>query len=216
MCEVPWPGFVNELPNMGVDQYNMKTEHYRRPSYEAMPYEDNCYTPQMSKTDPYTQLSTSRNTTPLYPEPDYMMPHSHVNSEVFRDNSNFSDQSLIPESVSPTAMPEFNPNWSPHNDFFENQMTYGEYDSDVSKKPNKDSVSRKRAHKPPTFDVLKKRRVAANARERRRMDGLNEAFDRLREVVPSLGEDRKLSKYETLQMAQTYITALHDLLHRPS
>lgn len=60
--------------------------------------------------------------------------------------------------------------------------------------------------------VMKKRRVAANARERRRMHSLNSAFDKLRQVVPSIGEDRKLSKFETLQMAQSYILALSDLL----
>ncbi|EFA00331.1 basic helix-loop-helix transcription factor amos [Tribolium castaneum] len=64
------------------------------------------------------------------------------------------------------------------------------------------------------LEVMKKRRLAANARERRRMNSLNDAFDRLRDVVPSLGNDRKLSKFETLQMAQTYIAALHELLQR--
>lgn len=63
-------------------------------------------------------------------------------------------------------------------------------------------------------EVTKKRRLAANARERRRMNSLNDAFDRLRDVVPSLGNDRKLSKFETLQMAQTYIAALNELLSR--
>ncbi|KAL4147900.1 hypothetical protein QTP88_002227 [Uroleucon formosanum] len=58
----------------------------------------------------------------------------------------------------------------------------------------------------------KRRRLAANARERRRMNGLNEAFDRLRGVVPAADDERKLSKYETLQMAQTYILALHEQL----
>ncbi|XP_053978443.1 uncharacterized protein LOC128876263 [Hylaeus volcanicus] len=66
----------------------------------------------------------------------------------------------------------------------------------------------------PGIEVLKKRRLAANARERRRMNSLNDAFDRLRDVVPSLGNDRKLSKFETLQMAQTYIAALYELLQR--
>ena len=56
------------------------------------------------------------------------------------------------------------------------------------------------------------RRLAANARERRRMNNLNVAFDRLRDVIPSIGEDKQLSKYETLQMAQSYIAALMDLL----
>ncbi|KAL7629948.1 UNVERIFIED_CONTAM: hypothetical protein RMT77_019933 [Armadillidium vulgare] len=60
--------------------------------------------------------------------------------------------------------------------------------------------------------IRKKRRLAANARERRRMDNLNKAFDRLRAVLPQLTDDRKLSKYDTLQMAQTYITTLDELL----
>jgi len=46
------------------------------------------------------------------------------------------------------------------------------------------------------------------------MNGLNEAFERLREVVPNLGTDHKLSKFETLQMAQTYIGSLANLLER--
>uniref|UniRef100_A0A8C9QPX0 BHLH domain-containing protein n=1 Tax=Scleropages formosus TaxID=113540 RepID=A0A8C9QPX0_SCLFO len=58
----------------------------------------------------------------------------------------------------------------------------------------------------------KHRRVAANARERRRMHGLNRAFDRLRSVIPSLDNEKKLSKYDTLQMAQIYITELSELL----
>lgn len=56
------------------------------------------------------------------------------------------------------------------------------------------------------------RRVAANARERRRMHGLNRAFDKLRSVIPSLENEKKLSKYDTLQMAQIYITELSELL----
>ncbi|XP_067893333.1 protein atonal homolog 1a [Heterodontus francisci] len=60
--------------------------------------------------------------------------------------------------------------------------------------------------------VQKQRRLAANARERRRMHGLNHAFDQLRNVIPSFNNDKKLSKYETLQMAQIYINALAELL----
>ncbi|XP_076831605.1 transcription factor atoh7 [Brachyhypopomus gauderio] len=56
------------------------------------------------------------------------------------------------------------------------------------------------------------RRIAANARERKRMQGLNTAFDQLRKVVPQWGQDRKLSKYETLQMALSYIMALNRIL----
>lgn len=70
--------------------------------------------------------------------------------------------------------------------------------------------------RPASPTVLKKRRLAANARERRRMNGLNEAFDRLRQVIPNLDAEQKLSKFETLQMAQTYIAALRELLETSS
>lgn len=82
----------------------------------------------------------------------------------------------------------------------------------VSHMPKRTFPSRRRRHDPPSKEVLRKRRVAANARERRRMESLNVAFDKLREVIPSFGDNSKLSKYETLQMAQTYIAALKDLL----
>jgi Helix-loop-helix DNA-binding domain len=75
------------------------------------------------------------------------------------------------------------------------------------------SVSRsKRRSKQISPQVKKKRRLAANERERRRMQNLNDAFDRLRQYLPSLGNDRQFSKHETLQMAQSYISALSDLL----
>ncbi|XP_065072954.1 protein atonal-like [Ochlerotatus camptorhynchus] len=73
-------------------------------------------------------------------------------------------------------------------------------------------VTGKRKRKPVAPQIKKKRRLAANARERKRMQSLNDAFDRLRTWLPSLGNDRQLSKHETLQMAQQYITALYDLL----
>jgi len=47
------------------------------------------------------------------------------------------------------------------------------------------------------------------------MNGLNTAFDRLRTVLPSsmFQQQRRFSKYETLQMAQSYIAALQSILH---
>ncbi|XP_067876389.1 transcription factor ATOH1-like [Heterodontus francisci] len=62
--------------------------------------------------------------------------------------------------------------------------------------------------------LQKRRRLAANARERRRMRGLNAGFDLLRSVIPGLRS--RLSKAETLQMAQIYIGALSEELRRGS
>lgn len=87
-----------------------------------------------------------------------------------------------------------------------------EIDSKKCKASRKRSSSRSSKDAPVNVATMKKRRLAANARERRRMNSLNVAFDRLRQVVPGIGADRKLSKYETLQMAQSYINALRDLL----
>ncbi|XP_054467649.1 protein atonal homolog 1a [Anoplopoma fimbria] len=82
--------------------------------------------------------------------------------------------------------------------------------------PDEEASTRQRAQSSrPVHGVQKQRRVAANARERRRMHGLNYAFDELRSVIPALDNDKKLSKYETLQMAQIYINALADLLEGP-
>ena len=53
---------------------------------------------------------------------------------------------------------------------------------------------RKKNLHPPTPVVLKHRRNMANARERRRMNGLNDAFERLREVVPNVNSEQKMSK----------------------
>lgn len=64
----------------------------------------------------------------------------------------------------------------------------------------------------PGLDVKKRRRLAANARERKRMRSLNRAFDRLREVIPTKGDDEIFSKYDTLRMAQTYIQELREIL----
>lgn len=86
-------------------------------------------------------------------------------------------------------------------------------DTPYDNQKTKDNVQKVKSGT-PGVEVMKKRRLAANARERRRMNSLNDAFDRLRDVVPSLGNDRKLSKFETLQMAQTYISALYELLQR--
>lgn len=63
-----------------------------------------------------------------------------------------------------------------------------------------------------TEEVKKIRRDAANERERRRMRNINKAFDRLRTFLPAFEESQQLSKYDTLQMAQSYISALIEIL----
>ena len=63
----------------------------------------------------------------------------------------------------------------------------------------------------PPLAVLQQRRLAANARERKRANKINFAFSRLRKVLPGF-EDREISKYEAIQLAQDYIKQLVEVL----
>jgi len=56
------------------------------------------------------------------------------------------------------------------------------------------------------------RRLESNERERQRMHSLNDAFQGLREVIPHVNLDRKLSKIETLTLAKNYIKALSNVI----
>lgn len=89
---------------------------------------------------------------------------------------------------------------------------YARASPDVTPDTSPDSVAAVAPKEHSLGSAHRHRRVAANARERRRMHGLNRAFDRLRSVIPSLENDKKLSKYDTLQMAQIYIAELSELL----
>ncbi|XP_069758942.1 heart- and neural crest derivatives-expressed protein 2 [Narcine bancroftii] len=57
-----------------------------------------------------------------------------------------------------------------------------------------------------------KRRGTANRKERRRTQSINSAFSELRECIPNVPADTKLSKIKTLRLATSYIAYLMDLL----
>ncbi|MCP9258091.1 hypothetical protein DINM_002614 [Dirofilaria immitis] len=70
---------------------------------------------------------------------------------------------------------------------------------------------RKRRERNVLFYELK--RKAANERERKRMYSINEAFEKLRRLLPWLSRDRKISKASTLREAIRYIKQLSQLLN---
>ncbi|MBN3278066.1 NDF4 factor, partial [Polyodon spathula] len=72
--------------------------------------------------------------------------------------------------------------------------------------PKKKRMTRARVER------FKARRVKANARERSRMHGLNDALESLRRVMPCYSKTQKLSKIETLRLAHNYIWALSEVL----
>lgn len=155
------------------------------------------------------------NTMPTYASAEVQMdqlsdgvksPKSESESSVYscspKPTSYYSDcfkSDSPPSEVSFSSVPDF-------------YTSYDQQQLPMSSSP-KPSTSKKTKGMPKvTPDVMKKRRLAANARERRRMNNLNDAYEKLRDVLPNFGPDKKLSKFETLQMAQTYMNELKEIL----
>ncbi|XP_072239265.1 neurogenic differentiation factor 4-like [Leuresthes tenuis] len=84
----------------------------------------------------------------------------------------------------------------------------GQEDENESKRrgPKKKRMTKAR------LERFRARRVKANARERSRMHGLNDALENLRTIMPCHSKTQKLSKIETLRLARNYICALSEAL----
>lgn len=86
-----------------------------------------------------------------------------------------------------------------------------EEEEDDGEKPKRRGPKKKKMTK-ARLERFRARRVKANARERTRMHGLNDALDNLRRVMPCYSKTQKLSKIETLRLARNYIWALSEVL----
>lgn len=64
------------------------------------------------------------------------------------------------------------------------------------------------------INAQSQQRQAANLRERRRMQNINEAFEGLRAHIPTLPYEKKLSKVDTLKLAISYITFLGEMVRK--
>ncbi|XP_037892450.1 pancreas transcription factor 1 subunit alpha, partial [Glossina fuscipes] len=74
-----------------------------------------------------------------------------------------------------------------------------------------------RSHKPRRLKCasqVAQQRQAANLRERRRMQSINEAFEGLRSHIPTLPYEKRLSKVDTLKLAISYITFLSEMVKK--
>ncbi|KAH8257694.1 hypothetical protein KR038_004691 [Drosophila bunnanda] len=65
---------------------------------------------------------------------------------------------------------------------------------------------------PPSTTRTIKKRNTANKKERRRTQSINNAFSYLREKIPNVPTDTKLSKIKTLKLAILYINYLVNVL----
>ncbi|KAK6022620.1 Helix-loop-helix DNA-binding domain protein [Ostertagia ostertagi] len=71
-----------------------------------------------------------------------------------------------------------------------------------------------RIYKKRRMEITGKQRVAANERERKRMNSINRGFDYLRQRLPCNTHEKKLSKVDTLRGAMEYIRKLQAVLEQ--
>ncbi|NXH48007.1 NDF4 factor, partial [Dicaeum eximium] len=93
----------------------------------------------------------------------------------------------------------------------EDEVEEEEEEEEDGEKPKRRGPKKKKMTK-ARLERFRARRVKANARERTRMHGLNDALDNLRRVMPCYSKTQKLSKIETLRLARNYIWALSEVL----
>ncbi|KAK9758774.1 Helix-loop-helix DNA-binding domain [Popillia japonica] len=67
-------------------------------------------------------------------------------------------------------------------------------------------------HIPTPYIRVVKRRNTANKKERRRTQSINNAYADLRDCIPNVPSDTKLSKIKTLRLATSYISYLTGVL----
>lgn len=95
---------------------------------------------------------------------------------------------------------------------YEKSLTMGQprrkYRTSNSKSKRKGDVSHSHDH---GHGGKGDQRTVANVRERQRTQALNEAFNKLRKIIPTLPSD-KLSKIQTLRLASRYIDFLCQVL----
>ncbi|XP_033763025.1 pancreas transcription factor 1 subunit alpha-like [Pecten maximus] len=88
-------------------------------------------------------------------------------------------------------------------------------DSLTSNSRSRDDGLRRRKRRRCPYQLVQQRE-AANQRERKRMQSINEAFEGLRTHIPTLPYEKRLSKVDTLRLAIGYISFLSDLVQTDS
>ncbi|XP_068197609.1 pancreas transcription factor 1 subunit alpha [Antennarius striatus] len=91
-------------------------------------------------------------------------------------------------------------------------FSYGCADSTPELSPQSGEPFLKRRRRMRSEMEMQQLRQAANVRERRRMQSINDAFEGLRSHIPTLPYEKRLSKVDTLRLAIGYINFLAELV----
>lgn len=88
----------------------------------------------------------------------------------------------------------------------------GDSISELSPQMRGEGLLMKRRRRMRSEAEMQQLRQAANVRERRRMQSINDAFEGLRSHIPTLPYEKRLSKVDTLRLAIGYINFLAELV----
>ena len=127
-------------------------------------------------------------------------------------NSNYNQTSPLNYQYSSADKENCPPN-SPNQNYSQVDSTVGQREfSPNLYSPKQNQNNSRKTPKIPPIEILQARRIAANMRERKRMNKINSGFHRLKRVLPGLDKNKDLSKFESLLLAQDYIKRLAAML----
>ena len=158
----------------------------------------------------YTSSSSAREQTPMQEIQNIMYSQHHQYISDIVPSSSYQ----YPEGHSPSPYSPYSPSSSPVTPVSPPYTPSPVSSSSFSfSQTSPTRVTRKDSKLPkiPPIEVLQQRRLAANARERKRANKINFAFNRLRKVLPGF-TDREISKFEAIQLARDYIAQLSNML----
>ncbi|XP_049285476.1 pancreas transcription factor 1 subunit alpha [Anopheles funestus] len=147
-------------------------------------------------------LTHHRHQHDFQPEPhshDHQQHHLHQANNVDSTTSNSSDFFLADDENTTDS------------------DSYCGFNSDQENNDSMKEIYGNRASKyrrPKCASQQAQQRQAANLRERRRMQSINEAFEGLRTHIPTLPYEKRLSKVDTLKLAISYISFLGEMLRK--
>ena len=167
----------------------------------------------------YISSSGERN---VYHDPPVYHQHSAFEAKYQPQSPMYQSQSIIDYSLTSPVEPQSPSEVSPSSSYCPSSpscspSTSGYMTSASTfnftelSKTSESLNSGSKLPKIPPIEILQQRRLAANARERKRANKINFAFNRLRKVLPGFS-DREISKFEAIQLARDYIAQLSSML----
>ncbi len=166
--------------------------------------------------DPFTGLDSFSS--PYFDDDDFFTDHSsrdHLDTDDFLDEDVDFLTNQIQEYYKDSRISQDGDYCDVGNFSFSSSsstFSYGCADSTSELSPHRDALLLKRRRRMRSEADMQQLRQAANVRERRRMQSINDAFEGLRSHIPTLPYEKRLSKVDTLRLAIGYINFLAELV----